>query len=173
MRFQVTWDRWSSCQTPKRGRKVFKRILLPLDGSRLAEQAIPYAVVQAKSFGAELILLRLFEPLRGTSGVSRATLESVERRINALAREYLEHVAVGIQEQNISVQVITTRGHPHHEIVRFAEANQVDLLLICTRGHSGFNRWLMGSVADRVIRGASSPVLLVRARKEETQERES
>jgi len=93
--------------------------------------------------------------------------------MNALAREYLEGVAAGIQEQDISVQVATTQGHPHHEIVWFAEANQVDLVVICTRGHSGFNRWLMGGVADRVIRGASAPVLLVRARKEETQKRDS
>jgi nucleotide-binding universal stress UspA family protein len=152
---------------------MFKRILLPLDGSSLAEQAIMYALAQAKSFGAELILLRVFEPLRGTSGVARVTIESVDRRINALAREYLEGVAAGIQEQNISVQVVTTQGHPHHEIVRFAEANQVDLIVICTRGHSGFSRWLMGSVADRVIRGATAPVLLVRVREEETQRRES
>jgi nucleotide-binding universal stress UspA family protein len=168
---------WGVCgrvaRHPKEARKIFKRILLPLDGSRLAEQAIPYAVAQAGSFGAELILCSVFEPLWATSGVSRAILEPVERRINALAREYLEGVAAGIQEQNISVQVATTQGHPHHEIVRFAEANQVDLVVICTRGHSGFNRRLMGAVADRVMRGASAPVLLVRPPKEETQKRDS
>ena len=152
---------------------MFKRILLPLDGSSLAEQAITYAVAQAKSFEAELILLRVFEPLRGTSGVSMAIIERVDGRINALAREYLEGVAAGIREQDVPVQAVTTQGHPHHEIVRFAEANQVDLIVICTRGHSGFSRWLMGSVADGVIRGASAPVLLVRARKEETQEGQS
>jgi nucleotide-binding universal stress UspA family protein len=122
---------------------MFKRVLPPFDGSGLAEQAIPYAVAQAGSFGAELILLRVFEPLRGISGVSRAIIEPVERRIEAWAREYLEGVAAGIEEQNISVRVVTTQGHPHHEIVRFAEANQVDLVVICTGGHSGLNRWPM------------------------------
>ena len=51
-------------------------------------------------------------------------------------------------------------------IVRFAETNQADLIVICTRGHSGLSRWLIGSVADRVMRGASVPVLLVRTTKE-------
>jgi nucleotide-binding universal stress UspA family protein len=61
------------------------------------------------------------------------------------------------------VHGVTVEGYPHHEIVGFAEENQIDLIVICTRGLSGLSRWLMGSVADRVVRGATVPVLLVQA----------
>jgi len=54
-------------------------------------------------------------------------------------------------------------GRPHEEIVRFAETEQVDIVVMCTRGHSGVSRWMVGSVADRVARSVNVPVLLVRA----------
>ncbi|MGD9049783.1 MAG: universal stress protein [Anaerolineae bacterium] len=58
------------------------------------------------------------------------------------------------------------QGQPGLAIVRFADTNAVDLIVICTRGRSGFSRWLMGSVADRVVRGATAPVLLIPADRE-------
>lgn len=88
--------------------------------------------------------------------------------MKAWTQEYLERVASGVQERGIPVQMVTVEGRPHTQIVHFAEANQIDLIVMCTRGQSGFSRWLMGSVADRVLRGASVPVLLVRASKEKT-----
>ena len=148
---------------------MYKRILLPLDGSTLAEQALPHAIVQAERFGAELILLKVLEPLREVVGIPpRAAVKQAEELTNTLAREYLESVAAGIREHDIPVRVVTIEGRPRVEIVRFAETNQVDLIVICTRGLSGVSRWLMGSVADRVVRGASIPVLLVRTSKEKT-----
>ena len=64
--------------------------------------------------------------------------------------------------------IATIKGRPHKNIIKFAETNQVDLIVMCTRGHSGISRWLMDSVADHVVRAANVPVLLVRARKEGT-----
>lgn len=145
---------------------MYKRILLPLDGSSVAEQALPYAVAQAERFQTELILLRVLEPLADQLGMPRSAIKRAEQRTGALAREYLEGIAAGVQERGIPVQVVTIEGRPHVEIVQFAEANEVDLIVICTRGRSGFTQWLMGSVADRVVRGASVPVLLVRASEE-------
>ncbi len=143
---------------------LYKRILLPLDGSALAEQALPHAIAQAERFQAELVLLRVIEPLpRVGGGMSQATFERAEGEMKAWAQGYLEDLAASVKEQGIPVQVVTMMGHPHKAIVRFAETNQVDLIVISTRGHSGLSRWLMGSVADRVLRGAKVPVLLVRA----------
>jgi nucleotide-binding universal stress UspA family protein len=68
----------------------------------------------------------------------------------------LERIAAGFREKDISVRVVTVVGQPHEGIVRFAEEEQVDLIAICTHGHSGLTRWLIGSVADRVTRGALS-----------------
>jgi len=146
---------------------MYKRILLPLDGSALAEQALPCAIAQAERFKAELVLLKVLVPLQSHS-MLRTAGRRAEKQTGDLAREYLERVAAGVREHNIPVQVITTEGRPYLEITRFAETNQVDLIVMTTRGQSGVSRWLLGSIADRVVRGASVPVLLVRARLKQT-----
>jgi len=142
---------------------MYKRILLPLDGSALAEQALPHAFAQAKQFQAELILLKILEPLAKNVNISIDAAQRAEEATHELARDYLERAAAGSRKYGVSARVITVDGKPHEEIVSCAEAEQVDLIVICTRGHSGLTRWLMGSVADRVVRGASVPVLLVSA----------
>jgi nucleotide-binding universal stress UspA family protein len=141
---------------------MYKRILLTLDGSELAEQALPHAVAHAEHFQAELILLRVLKPLAENLNLPVALIRSAEEITRELVREYLEQVAAGVREIGISVRVVTVDGCPHEEIVRFAETEHVDLIVICTRGQSGLSRWLMGSVADRVTRAVSIPVLLVR-----------
>jgi len=145
---------------------MYKRILLPLDGSSLAEQALPPAVAQAERFQSELILFQVFEVIAEPPGVWRPAVRQAEKKAKALAEDYLRRVAAGVRERGIPVAVVTVEGRPHVEIVEYAGAHQVDLIVMCTRGQSGLSRWLMGSVADRVVRGATVPVLLVRARRE-------
>jgi nucleotide-binding universal stress UspA family protein len=148
---------------------MYKRILLPLDGSALAEQALPHAIAQAERFQAELIVFRVIEPLpRMGGGMSQTAFKRTEAEMQGWAREYLEGIAARVQERGIPVQVATVLGDPSKVIVKFAEQNQVELIIMCTRGQSGLSRWLMGSVADRVVRGAKVPVLLVRAQRETT-----
>ena len=146
---------------------MYKRILLSLDGSTLAEQALPNAVAQAEHFQAELILLKVLEPLTKHHSISPEATWRVEKATRELASEYLERIAVGVREKGVPVRVITVEGNPHGGIVSCAEAEQVDLIVLCARGHSGISRWLIGSVADRVMRGAHVPVLLISARQEE------
>ncbi len=146
---------------------MYNRILLPLDGSAMAEQALPYATAQAEQFAALLILLWVLEPLPHVRGMSVADIDSFKRQTSERAQEYLDRVVANIREEGISVQAANVEGRPNVTILQFAEKNQVDLIVICSRGRSGLSRWLMGSVADRVVRGATVPVLLVRARKEE------
>jgi nucleotide-binding universal stress UspA family protein len=95
-------------------------------------------------------------------------VKQARERAKPLAHGYLERVAARVGEHGIPVQVVTVEGRPAMEITRYAEENQVDLIVLSTRGESGLSRWLMGSVADRVARGAKVPVLLVRAAKEKT-----
>jgi len=108
----------------------------------------------------------VLKPLAENLNLPVALVMSAEETSRVLVREYFEQVAAGVREIGISVRVGTVDGYPHEEIVRFAEVEQVDLIVISTRGQSGLSRWLMGSVADRVPRGVNVPVLLVRARKE-------
>ncbi len=146
---------------------MYKRVLLPLDGSPLAEQALPHAIAQARNSQAELVLLRVVEPFDRGTGLSLAAHERLNEQAAIWAREYLEPIAADVQQQGIRVQVVIVEGRPHVQIAEFAEGNQVDLIVISARGKSGLSRWLMGSVADRIVRGATVPVLLVRALKEE------
>jgi nucleotide-binding universal stress UspA family protein len=144
---------------------MYKRILLPLDGSAIAEQALPHAIAIVCRFQAELILMRVLVPAFERPIMYIKHIEQSEKEHLILAQEYLDGVATYIKAENIiKVQTMTAQGIPHEEIVRFAEENSVDLIVICSRGQSGISRWLMGSVADRVCRGVNAPVLLIRAR---------
>jgi nucleotide-binding universal stress UspA family protein len=145
---------------------MYRRILVPLDGSATAEQALPHAIVQAQQAGAMLILLRVLEPFPHVRGMSAADIDSIKRQTSEWAREYLGQLVADSQEKGISTQAAVVEGRPNVTILQFAEKNQVDLIVICSRGRSGVSRWLMGSVADRIVRGAVMPVLLVRPRKE-------
>jgi nucleotide-binding universal stress UspA family protein len=87
----------------------------------------------------------------------------VQEQAGEWARDYLESIATRIRTRGVPVKIAIVRDPPHEAITQFAETNGVDLIVICSRGQSGPSRWLMGSVADRVVRGAAVPVLLVRA----------
>ena len=142
---------------------MYKRILLPLDGSSLAEEAVPHAVAMAERFGAEVILLAVLMSLPMAVGSHQPSLRQAEERTRASMREYLERIATRFRDKGVQAEVVTTEGTPHAEIVRVAEARSADLIVMCSRGRSGASRWLIGSVADRVMRGAGVPVVLVRA----------
>jgi nucleotide-binding universal stress UspA family protein len=142
---------------------MYERILLPLDGSQTAEQALPHAVTQAERFGAELILLRVLEPFPPVRSISPADLAAIRQQSGEWARQYFERITDDLGDRGFPIQPQIVEGRPNVVILQYAEENDVDLIVICSRGRSGLSRWLMGSVADRVIRGAAVPVLLVRA----------
>ncbi len=143
---------------------MYNRILVPLDGSKLAEQALAHAAIHAEQFGGTLVLLRVLGPLPEPSMAGRRAVRSAEEATARLAQEYLEGIATIQRERGTLTQTAITEGKPYLEIVRFAEENEIDLIVMSTRGHSGLSRWLLGSVADRVVRGATIPLLLVPAK---------
>lgn len=147
---------------------MYKRILLPLDGSPLAEQALPDAIAIAKCFQAELVLFRVTIPLPRPPTTTEAALRRAEKSTAVFIREDLERVAASVQEQGIPAQIVIVEGRPHFQIIQYSETNQIDMIVMCSRGQSGLSRWMIGSVSDRVMRGANVPVLLVRAKKDET-----
>ncbi len=139
---------------------MFKKILLTMDGSALAEEALPCAIAQAQCFGARLILLKIIPPLLEARTPQREALAA------AGVREELAPIAEKIQAAGVAVDIVSIEGGggtgPAPKIVRYAAENEIDLVVMSTRGHGGFNRWALGSTADGVVRKASVPVMLVR-----------
>ena len=143
---------------------MYKRMLVPLDGSELAEVVLSYAKELVGRLELDIVFLHICGPHES---------ESLPRY-----RSYVEHAAEITSLQSREVQagrgapqvgkqveargeVVT--GHPAEEILRYAEENKIDLILIASHGRSGVRRWVLGSVADKILRKSKVPVWLVRA----------
>ena len=151
---------------------MYKRILIPLDGSSIAEQALATALSLVEQFESELFLLRVVMPLPKSyraGAASAAAIEAAERESVLEAADYLDGIAAGIREKGLAVQLATRLGNPSKAIIEFVQQNQIDLVVMCTRGQTGPARWLLGSVTDHVVRGSSVPVVVVPARTEDLQ----
>jgi nucleotide-binding universal stress UspA family protein len=146
---------------------MFKRVLVTLDGSPLSEQALEKAVQIAETSQAELTLFRVVTPLLKSYRAGMATISAIktaEQQLVEMAETYLDGIADGIREKGLAVNTVTILGVPYKEIVDYIEKQDVDLLVMSTRGETGLTRWLLGSVTDHVVRGVSIPVLVVPAR---------
>ena len=143
----------------------YSRILVPLDGSATAEIVLPHALHLACLEHATVTLLFVIaslEEIRGIGGQIVSIDEEWEVcRVTALA--YLRSVQQRLEPQDIPVQLATKTGAAAERILACAAAEQCDVILIATHGHSGFKRWMLGSVADKVLHASDRPVLLVNA----------
>lgn len=151
---------------------MYKSILTTLDGSALAEQALSVALTLTRQFGATLHLLRVVSPLAKSYRAGAATVAVVEAAEGELIREatnYLDEIAAPIRQNGLPVQVSTRLGNPSKAIIEFVKRNEIDLVVMCTRGQTGPARWLLGSVVDHVVRGSSVPVVVVPAQTEGAQ----
>jgi nucleotide-binding universal stress UspA family protein len=148
-----------------RQQPLCRRILVPLDGSELAEQVLPVVSSIARALESEIILFRVPSVHFGSWGggdwyvPAGDILETVDQEAQAC----LDHVASRLRTQEIEVSTTTQLGAVAESIIGYAEANRVDLIAMCTHGRTGLARWALGSVADRVLRAAGIPILLVRA----------
>lgn len=140
---------------------MFEKIVVTLDGSELAEVVLPYAEELMRRLGAQLVLLSLCES--GEEEERREYLQTIVTRLKRRAVRYAEqHPGVPVAEPAPDLAVL--RGKPSEGIIDYVEANRIDLTMMATHGRSGIGRWALGSVADKVIRGLSRPVCLIRAR---------
>ena len=179
---------------------MYQKVLVPLDGSDLAEVALPHVEAIAKGCDSAVVhLVSVTEAMKvqvsredileraskdennlpplqkldiqpGTTGGPlypsvnyRAFAQPlVLGRMAATAEEYLEKVAQELEEKGIKTCASVLAGKPAEEIIRYAEAEHIDLIVIASRGHSGFSRWDLGNIAEKVMRVAKIPVLLVK-----------
>lgn len=136
------------------------KVLVPLDGSRLAERAVDRLDTLAPTRDLGVLLLRVVHrthPFRGDDVAAYRTL--AERQ--AEAREYLERVAQRLERRGIPVQVLVRPGNPAPEILKAAARSQSRMIAMSTHGRSGIARVILGSVAQAVVRNSTIPVLLV------------
>ncbi|HSM55902.1 MAG TPA: universal stress protein [Candidatus Sulfomarinibacteraceae bacterium] len=136
----------------------FKRILLTLDGSQLAERALQPAVTLAKATEAELIIVRVVTPIYFWAPFVEIepSLEVAKARNEQETFDYLKEIRNRLlttdSELNVSVEVLT--GPVAEAIIDFAASNNVDLIVMSSHGRSGIGRWVYGSIAEKVLRGA-------------------
>jgi len=143
---------------------MYKKMLIPLDGSELAEIVLSYATELAGRLDLEVSLLHVCELSNSDSQfMCRSYIERAAEKIRDGSREVqsLTGLSPGIKEVESSGKVVT--GHPAEEIINFAKDENIDFILMSTHGRSGVKRWVMGSVADKVLRASPVPIWLVRA----------
>jgi nucleotide-binding universal stress UspA family protein len=147
---------------------MYKKILVPLDGSALAECVLPHVESVAKGCKVEeVILLRVTEPFHHFCDldgcVPQETMNNIDADNKSAAEKYLSELTERTAYNRVSVKPEVITGTPGESIAEYATNNSIDLIAIATHGRSGASRWTWGSVADRVLRSACVPVLMVRA----------
>ncbi|MDA1188929.1 MAG: universal stress protein [Chloroflexi bacterium] len=144
-------------------------ILVALDGSPLAEQALPHVNTLAKSLDLNVVLLNIHEQMHvevDFIGRSKSPNEKSFREYEAKAAEYLEKLATKVKGQGVTkVEQRIEHGQPADVFADIARDLPNSFIAITTHGRSGLGRWIMGSVADRVVREANVPVLMTRVKK--------
>jgi nucleotide-binding universal stress UspA family protein len=166
---EIVYDKWPT-----------RTMLVPLDGSKLAESVLPHVEAVAKQRGAELldvVLLRVYEHPVIPSDYPRAMPlsweEHVEQEMVKARRESEQYLAgvekrlkdVGLRVRSEVLAGKTLWANPADEIIDYANRNPFNLIVMTTHGRSGISRWAYGTVAEKVLLGASSPILMVRPKK--------
>ena len=147
---------------------MYSTILVPLDGSKLAECVLPHVETLVKGSQAKrVIFARVVEPfLPPTSEYifSDDQIKKVDKENRAYAEKYLKEI-VGQAKYGSGVRIETTilSGNVPDSLAEFANKNGADIIVIATHGRSGVSRWVWGGVADRILRSSCVPVLMVRA----------
>jgi nucleotide-binding universal stress UspA family protein len=142
-----------------------RHILVPLDGSELAEQVLPVVSPIACVLEAEMTLFQVVTThvLGSFSSEWYPSVQSTLEIVEQQAKAYLERMAQRLNEEGIETSTAIWTGPIAESIVEYADTNHTDLIAMCTHGRTGLARWALGSVTDRVLRAAGIPILLVRA----------
>jgi nucleotide-binding universal stress UspA family protein len=151
---------------------MYAHLLVPLDGSDFAEHALPEAIELAQRFESRITLLTIVPPPHlAAGGFIPDSAELYQRLRDAACNEatgYLMEQAQKLQAAGITVDHQAIEGEPVAEcILDFTEKSDVDTIVMCTHGRSGLQRWVFGSVAEKLLRATSLPVILIRPKQDE------
>jgi nucleotide-binding universal stress UspA family protein len=153
---------------------MFRHILVPLDGSHLAEAALPAACELASKFNGEITLLRITVPpfffSHGDGRVYADLVVTMRQENRAEAQAYLSAHKGSLRQQGSIVRTLIFEDEsPANAILDVVEGRNMDIVVMSTHGRGGVARWVYGSVADKVLRHSHVPVLLIRATEEKLQ----
>ena len=156
--------------------KMYKKIMVPLDGSETAECVLPHVEAFIKGFNVgDVLLVRVMEPVKPDFRVydnifddefirqARKIWKDVEQQEKISVTEYLNRISEQFRKKGATVHSEVLIGDVAKSLTDYAESNDIDLIIMASHGHSGIKRWIMGSVADKLFRSASVPVFMVRA----------
>lgn len=145
---------------------MFKRIVVPLDGSSLAEQALPIAARVARASGASLILARVLitldEPDWGPMRGVPFDHQVITKKERDEAAAYLLGVEKRADLEGLGIITVVAEGNAAENILAIAQDRQADLIMMNSHGYTGFKRWVLGSVAEKVARHSAVPVFILR-----------
>ncbi len=147
---------------------MYKKIMVPLDGSELAECVLPHVETFIKKYHAiDVVFVRVVEPIHlyfhGESYFNREELEETESDRKALAQDYLNQVMNRLADDGTKLHSKVLIGRAAESLADYVKKNNIDLIIMATHGRSGISRWVIGSIADKVLRSSNIPVLMVRA----------
>jgi nucleotide-binding universal stress UspA family protein len=148
----------------REARPSFKKILVPLDGSQLSESVLPFVKDLARSFSAGLVLSHaVFPAAMVYPGFEAGSAnQRIWDEVYQAAGEQVGATAAALEKEGFQVKTMVSLGPAVDEVLRVAAEESADLIAMSTHGRSGLGRWVLGSVADAVVRRAELPVLLVR-----------
>jgi nucleotide-binding universal stress UspA family protein len=155
---------------------MFNHILVPLDGSHLAEAALPTAMALANKFESEITLAFVVQPphiiMTAANGTAYVQLLSEMRHhANQEAENYIYSHRGSLRQQGFTVHAQVVEGEDvAGALLEVAANHKIDTIVMSTHGRGGISRWVFGSIADKVLRQATMPVLLIRAKEEKVDE---
>ena len=149
---------------------MYQHIMVPLDGSELAEGVLPHVETLARGGNVgKVTLVRVVVPLHLYGGIESRISPEERQRLEAdsmdIARNYLDQVVKRLTDVGIAAQSEVLYGKVVDKLADYADREKVDLIVIATHGRSGASRWVWGSIANRILRSSSVPVLIVRTHK--------
>ena len=141
------------------------KVLVPLDGSPLAEAALPYAQAIAAAFGEEIVLASVVAaPPSGVSQAHQAFLDESRAEAESAGRRYLDAKAAQLRARGLQAREALLSGPVAATLQQYAEHQGIELIALATHGRAGLERWMVGSVTDHLIHGSTIPVLTFRPR---------
>lgn len=145
---------------------MFSKILVPLDGSDTAECVFPYAAEIARINNSKIELALVVEPyeipLHGGVVFDQDSLRELEQYSKRRAKDYVQRKQKYFQSKGIDVKTTVRAGKIADSLIDYADSKGFDLIVMATHGRSGVSRWLVGSIADKIINSSNIPVLLIR-----------